>query len=52
VLAFALAAAGGAIAPLLFVAILAAAVLAALLVEAFTFRAGATSIWGPRLLAL
>jgi hypothetical protein len=49
VLAFALAATGGAIAPLLFVAILAAAVLAALLVEAFTFRAGATSIWAPPL---
>jgi low temperature requirement protein LtrA len=46
-LAFALAAAGGAIAPVLFVAVIAVAVLAALLVEAFTFRAGATSIWEP-----
>ncbi|HEY2599988.1 MAG TPA: hypothetical protein VGI67_00420 [Thermoleophilaceae bacterium] len=45
--AVALAAAGGTLAPLLFVLILAAAVLAALLVEAFTFRAGAASIYQP-----
>jgi low temperature requirement protein LtrA len=42
-----LAAFGGAIPPLAFVAILAATVLAQLLLEAFTFPEGAASIWEP-----
>ena len=47
-----LAAFGGGIAPLAFVAILAAAVLAQLLLEAFTFPQGAASIWEPPTVAL
>jgi low temperature requirement protein LtrA len=47
VFVFALAAAGGGIAPAVFVVLVAAAMLTALLVEAFTFREGAISIWEP-----
>jgi low temperature requirement protein LtrA len=46
-LAIALAAAGGAIAPLAFVGLLLAAVLAQLLIEAFTVSEGAASVWEP-----
>jgi low temperature requirement protein LtrA len=46
-LMIALAAAGGAISPLAFVALLAAAVLGQLLVEAFTFPTGAASVYEP-----
>lgn len=45
--AIALAAAGGAIAPLAFVGLLLAAVLAQLLLEAFTVSEGAASVWEP-----
>jgi low temperature requirement protein LtrA len=45
--AVALAAAGGGIAPLVFVALLAVAVVATLLVDAFSPRAGAASVWEP-----
>ncbi|HEY7629267.1 MAG TPA: low temperature requirement protein A [Thermoleophilaceae bacterium] len=46
--AFMLAAAGGSIAPLVFVLVIAAVVLTALLIEAFTFQEGAASIVEPR----
>ena len=46
-LAIALAAAGGAVAPLAFVGLLLAAVLAQLLLEAFTVPEGAASVWEP-----
>jgi low temperature requirement protein LtrA len=46
-LSIALAAAGGGIAPVAFVAVIAAAVLAQLLVEAFTYPVGAASVWEP-----
>jgi low temperature requirement protein LtrA len=42
-----LAAVGGGIAPLAFVALVAAAVIAQLLLEAFTFPVGAASVWEP-----
>jgi low temperature requirement protein LtrA len=45
--AIALAALGGAIVPIGFIAILATAVLAQLLLEAFTFPEGAASVWEP-----
>jgi low temperature requirement protein LtrA len=46
-LALALAAAGGRIAPWAFVALVAGAVLAQLLLEAFTARPGAATVWEP-----
>jgi low temperature requirement protein LtrA len=46
-IALALAAAGGGVAPLGFVGLLAAAVLGQLLLEAFTPRAGAATVWHP-----
>lgn len=46
-LAIVLAAAGGGIAPVAFVAILVAALLGQLLVEAFTFPTGAATVWEP-----
>ncbi len=46
-LAVALAAIGGGIAPVAFVALLAALVLGQLLLEAFTFPTGAASVWVP-----
>ncbi|HEY4278057.1 MAG TPA: low temperature requirement protein A [Conexibacter sp.] len=48
-IAITLAAAGGAIAPLAFVALIGAVVLGQLLLEAFTPRTGAASAWAPRL---
>jgi low temperature requirement protein LtrA len=46
-LAIVLAAAGGGVAPLAFVGLVAAAVLGQLLLEAFTFPEGAATIWEP-----
>jgi hypothetical protein len=47
IVAFALAALGGLISPLVFAVILAAATLGTLLLEAFSFRPGAATIWDP-----
>jgi low temperature requirement protein LtrA len=46
-LAIAIAAAGGGLAPVAFVLLVAAAVLGQLMIEAFTFKAGAASVWEP-----
>jgi low temperature requirement protein LtrA len=50
-LAIVLAAAGGGVAPLAFVGLVAAGVLSQLLLEAFTFPEGAATIWEPPRLA-